>query len=77
MILSLIKTVHSLLPQTTLVWSDIIPRVSYDGVPKQGQSKVDKTRRAANKYARSQTARRGGRALQHPDIRYTSQIIVP
>ena len=60
MILSLIKTVHSLLPQTTLVWWDIIPRVSYDGVPRQGQSKVDKTRRAANKNARSQTVRRGG-----------------
>ena len=52
--------VHSLFPQTTLIiWSDIIPRVQYAEVSKWGQSKVDKTRRAANKYARSQTIRRG------------------
>ena len=75
MILNLIHTVHSLFPQTTLIWSDIIPRVYYAGVSKRGQCKVDKTRRAANKYARSQTVRRRGHAVQHPDIRYTSQLL--
>ena len=61
LIMNLINMVHSLFPQTTLtcIWSDIIPRVQYAEVSKWGQSKVlvDKTRRAANKYARSQTIR--------------------
>ena len=75
MIVNLINTVHSHFPQTTLIWSDIIPRVHYTGVSERGQSKVDKTRRVANRYAWSQTVRRGGRALHHPGIRYTSQIL--
>ena len=66
-----LRSVKAALPNTFLIWSDIIPRVRYHNAPLRDQSKIDKTRRSVNKYARSLESRLGGSGLRHFDIQHT------
>ena len=58
-------------PSARIIWSDILPRVTYDNFPLGKQNIPDKVRRAANKYARSTSKRTNGTSIPHPQITYT------
>ena len=62
-------------PSARIIWSDILPRVAYDGFPKDKQNIPDRLRRAANKYARSAIKRINGASILHPQITYTRSAL--
>ena len=55
-------------PEVQIVWSDILERSTYSNFGPKEQGKIDKRRRASNRYARALAARGRGRAIGHPAI---------
>ena len=64
--------IHGLTDAVRVVWSDILPRVTYANFPPDKQNIPDRIRRAANKYARTVTRRINGSSIPHPQIGFRS-----
>ena len=54
--------------EVQIVWSDILERSTYSNFGPKEQGKIDKRRRASNRYARALAARGRGRAIGHSAI---------
>ena len=59
---------RSLMPQTKLVWSHILPRLYWHGVPLSRNKKIDKKRKKVNRKAAAIAAEVGGYSVSHPNI---------
>ncbi|XP_072182078.1 uncharacterized protein [Diadema setosum] len=65
---STLSGVHDLLPNARLIWSNILPRREYYPYSDDDQPRIDRTRLALNKCARSICRRMGGYFVEHPEI---------
>ena len=57
-----------LCPLTTLIWSDILARVSYRDA--SNNNKMEKTRKTLNSALRAHTRKLGGKSIRHPGINW-------
>ena len=57
-----------LCPHTTLVWSDILARISYRNA--SNDNKMEKTRKTLNSALRAHTRKLGGKSIRHPGINW-------
>lgn len=60
-------------PHTTLIWSDILPRLFYFGA--RSQLSLERKRRALNRWARSQGRRLGVSILHHPQFKWSETAL--
>jgi lysophospholipase L1-like esterase len=60
-------------PHTTIIWSDILPRLFYFGA--RSQLSLERKRRALNRWARSQGRRLGVSILHHPQFKWTETAL--
>ncbi|XP_072176455.1 uncharacterized protein, partial [Diadema setosum] len=67
---STLSGLHDLLPNARLIWSNILPRREYYPYSDDDQPRIDRTRLALNKCARSICRRMGGYFVEHPEIRH-------
>ena len=67
---STLSGLHDLLPNARLIWSNILPRREYYPYSDDDQPRIDRTRLALNKCARSICRRMGGYSVEHPEIRH-------
>ena len=63
-----INTLAKLCPQTVLIWSDILARVSYRNA--ESNSKMEKNRKTLNSAMRAHTRNYGGKSIRHPGINW-------
>jgi hypothetical protein len=56
------------MPQTKLVWSDILPRLFWFGVPLARNKKIDQKRKKVNRKAADVIAEVGGSIVSHNNI---------
>ena len=60
-------------PTTTIIWSDILPRMFY--FVARSQLSLERKRRALNRWARSQGRRLGVSILHHPQFKWTETAL--
>lgn len=66
--LTLVKDVSELLPNTTLVWSQILPRLVWRN--EISHSSLEKSRIRLNSMIATMVLRMGGKYIRYPEIRY-------
>ena len=69
------QRVHELLPQTRIVWSEILPRRAYRGFSREEQPKIERVRLSMNKLARAVCRRTGDVTVGHPSIRHEKEYL--
>ena len=67
--------ISTVAPNVKVLWSDILPRVSYDTHPDSLQHIPDRIRRAVNKYARSIVRRVKGQSVKHPQFTHENRSL--
>ena len=58
-----------LAPNTTIIWSDILPRAYWHGA--KSQKNIDMARKRVNSVVRSRVLQSNGRAIKHPNITFS------
>ena len=73
MLVDMVAQCRSLLPYSTLIWSDILPRHWYQGA--RSQSSVELKRKTVNKTARAIVLAGGGKVIKHANINWASRSL--
>ena len=68
-----VRTLHKILPNTLIIWSDVLPRMHYRGA--QSDAKVEKARKTFNSAIKKHVSAMNGVCIRHPLIQWNTPLI--